>query len=323
MHRKILVRLLATAVAATIAGAAGAQNYPVKPVRVLVGLGAGGGTDLLARIVTPKLAEALGQPFIVENRPGAGANIATDVVAKANPDGYTILFSPNGPMVINPTMYKTLPFSPTRDFAPIAMVATFPLIIGVNAKLPVNNVGELVGWMKANPGKANCGGSGPTFELAVRLLTSKTGTECTFITYKANSDAAQAIMTGDLHFALIDAGPIYGAIQGGRVRGLAVTTPSRDPTFPDLPSVVEAGFPELDMRFWMGRFAPAATPAPIVKRLEAETQKLLKSPDVIKAIHAKQAAPADMNGEQLSKFVAGEIPRWDAVRKAANIPQVD
>lgn len=323
MKRVNLLRILAGTMAAGLCAVSAAQNYPVKPVRVLVGLGAGGGTDLLARIVTPKLSEALGQPFIVENRPGAGANIATDVVAKATPDGYTILFSPNGPLVINPTMYKTLPFSPTKDFAAIAMVATFPLIIGVNAKLPINNVGELVGWLKANRGKGNCGGSGPTFELAVRLLTSKTGTECTFITYKANNDAAQALMTGDLHFALIDSGPIYGAIQGGRVRGLAVTTPSRDATFPDLPSVVEAGFPELDMRFWMGLFAPAATPSPIVKRLEAETQKLLKSPDVIKAIHAKQAAPADMNGEQLSKFVVSEIPRWDAVRKAANIPQVD
>ena len=323
MHRNILIRLVATVAAVTLAGMAGAQNYPVKPVRVLVGLGAGGGTDLLARIVTPKLSEALGQPFLVENRPGAGANIATEVVAKATPDGYTILFSPNGPMVINPTMYKTLPFSPTKDFAAIAMVATFPLVIGVNAKLPINNVGELIGWLKANPGKGNCGGSGPTFELAVRLLTGKTGTECTFITYKANNDAAQALMTGDLHFALIDSGPIYGAIQGGRVRGLAVTTPSRDPTFPDLPSVVEAGFPDLEMRFWMGLFAPAATPAPIVKRLEAETLKLLKLPDIIKAIHAKQAAPADMNGEQMAKYVASEIPRWDAVRKAAKIPQVD
>lgn len=323
MHRKLQNQLLHAALAAVLCGTAAAQNYPVKPVRVLVGLGAGGGTDLMARIVTPKLAEALGQPFVVENRPGAGANIATEVVAKAAPDGYTILFSPNGPMVINPTMYRTLPFSPTKDFAAIAMVSTFPLIIGVNAKVPVNSVKELIGWLKANPGKGNCGGSGPTFELAVRLLTSKTGTDCTFITYKSNGDTAQAMMTGDLHFALIDTGPVFGAMQSGRVRGLAVTTPGRDPTFPDLPSVVEAGFPDLEMRFWMGLFAPAATPAAIVRRLEAETQRLLKLPDVIKAIHAKQAAPADMNGEQLARFIASEIPRWDAVRKAANIPQVD
>jgi tripartite-type tricarboxylate transporter receptor subunit TctC len=305
-----------------ILGAA-AQNYPTKPVRVLVGLGAGGGTDLMARIVTPKLSEALGQPFIVENRVGAGGNIAADAVAKSAPDGHTILFSPNGTMVINPTMFKSMTYSPTRDLAPIALVATFPLIVSINSNVPVKSVKELVSWLKANPGKANCGGSGPTFELAVRLLTSRTGTECTFITYKANNDTAQALMTGDLHLALIDSGPVFGAIQGGRVRGLAVTTPARDPTFPDLPTVVEAGFPDLEMRFWMGLFAPAATPAPIIRRLESETQRILKMPDVIKAIHAKQASPADMNAEALGKFVAAEIARWDAVRKGANIPQVD
>ena len=326
MKSKISIQLLGWAIGAAACSAslaANAQAYPVKPVRVMVGLAAGGGTDLMARIVTPKLAEALGQPVVVENRPGAGGNIATEVVAKAPADGYTLLFSPNGPMVINPTMFKTLPFSPTRDFAPIALVSTFPLVLSVNARVPATSTKELVGWLRANPGKANCGGSGPTFELAVRLLTSKTGTDCTFITYKANNETAQALMTGDLHLALIDTGPVFGAIQGGRVRGIAVTTPQRDPTFPDTPSVVEAGFPDLEMRFWMGLFAPAATPAPIVKRLEAETQRMLKQPDVIKAILAKQAAPADINGAELAKFIASEIPRWDAVRKAANIPQVE
>ena len=320
---KHLVNCLGAAMGMALLGSVAAQNYPTKPVRVLVGLGAGGGTDLMARIITPKLSEALGQPFIVENRVGAGGNIAAEAVSKATPDGYTILFSPNGPMVINPTMFKSMPFSPTRDLAPIALVSTFPLIVAINSNLPVKSVKELVGWLKANPGKSNCGGSGPTFELAVRLLTSKTGTECTFITYKANNDTAQALMTGDLHFALIDTGPVFGAIQGGRVRGLAVTTPARDVTFPDLPTVIESGFPDLELRFWMGLFAPIATPAAIVKRLESETQRALKLPDVVKAIHAKQAAPADMNGEALAKFIAAEIPRWDSVRKGANIPQVD
>ncbi|MFM9971976.1 MAG: Bug family tripartite tricarboxylate transporter substrate binding protein, partial [Burkholderiales bacterium] len=259
----------------------------------------------------------------VENRVGAGGIIASDAVARATPDGYTILFSPSGVMVINPTMVKSLPFSPTKDFAPIALVATFPLIVSVNANLPVKTVADLVAWLKANPGKSNCGGSGPTFQLAVNLLTSKTGTECTFITYKSSNEVAQALMTGDLHFTLVDTGPVFPALQGGKVRALAVTTPQRDPAVPNIPTVGEAGFPELDMRFWMGLFAPAATPTAIVKRLEAETQKIVKLPDVVKAIHAKQAAPADMNGEQLAKFIAVEIERYDAVRKAAKIPQVD
>ncbi len=297
--------------------------YPTKPVRVLVGLAAGGGTDLIARILTPKFADALGQPFVVENRVGAGGNIAAEVVAKSAPDGYTLLFSPNGPMVIAPAIYRHLPYSPTRDFTPIALAVTFPLIVSVNANVPAHNLKELVAFLKKNAGTNNCGGSGPPFELALRLLTSKTGTECTFIQYKGNNETSQAVLPGDLHFALIDAGPVYPAIQTGKVRGIAVTTPVRDPTFPDIPTVLEQGFPDLEMRFWFGMFAPAGTPTPIVRRLESEMERILKMPDVVKQIHNRQAIPASMGGEELGKFVASEIARWDAVRRTANIPQID
>ncbi len=307
-----------------LAGQAIAQApYPSKPVRVLVGLAAGGGTDLIARILAPKLADALGQPFVVENRVGAGGNIAAEVVAKSAPDGHTLLFSPNGPMVIAPVIYRHLPYSPTRDFAPIAMAVTFPLIVSVNANVPAKNLNELVAFLKKNAGKNNCGGSGPPFELALRLLTSKTGTECTFIQYKGNNETSQALMTGDLHFALVDAGPVYPAIQSGKVRGIAVTTPARDPTFPDIATVLEQGFPDLEMRFWFALFAPAGTPNAIVKRLEAELEHILKLPDVVKQVRNRQASPASMGSEELGKFLASEIARWDAVRKTANIPQID
>ena len=297
--------------------------YPSKPVRVLVGLAAGGGTDLVARILAPKLADGLGQPFVVENRVGAGGNIAAEVVAKSAPDGYTLLFSPNGPMVIAPAIYRHLPYSPTRDFAPVAMAVTFPLIVSVNANVPARNLKDLVGFLKKNAGKNNCGGSGPPFELALRLLTSKTGTECTFIQYKGNNETSQALMTGDVHFALVDAGPVYPAIQSGKVRGIAVTTPARDPTFPDIPTVLEQGFPDLEMRFWFALFAPAGTPPATVKRLETELERILKLPDVVKQIHNRQAIPSNMGGEELGKFIASEIARWDAVRRTANIPQID
>jgi tripartite-type tricarboxylate transporter receptor subunit TctC len=316
--RPLLAALLATCTAETFA-----QAYPTKPVRVLVGLAAGGGTDLIARIVAPKLGDALGQPTVVENRVGAAGMIAAEAVAKSTPDGYTLLFSPNGVFVINPTIYKKINYSPTGDFIPVALSVTFPLVISVNANVPAKSVNELVEFLKRNAGKNNCGGSGGTFELVTRLLTSKTGTDCTFITYKGNNETAQALMTGDLHFALVDSGPIFPAIQSGKVRGLAVTQPMRDPTFPGTPSVVEAGFPDLDIRFWMGLFAPAGTPQPIAKRLEAEMLRIVQLPDVVKLLENRQATPAPMGTEEFGRFIAAEIQRWDAVRKAANIPQLD
>ena len=302
---------------------AGAQNWPAKPVRMLVGLAAGGGVDLVARIFSTKLADALGQPFIVENRLGAGSIVAIETTVKAAPDGYTLLFSPNGAMVMNPTIYRKLSYAPLQDLTPISLAVTFPLVLSINAGLPVQSVSDLVSWLKANRGKANCAGTSQTFQMAISLLTSRTGTECTFIQYKGNNETAQALMTGDVHFALVDTGPIFPAIKGGKVRGIAVTTPARDVTLTDIPTVLEAGFPELEMRFWMGLFAPAKTPAAITRRLETEMQRIAKLPDVVQQLHSRQVAPAGMGADEFSRFIGAEISRWDAIRKAANIPQIE
>ena len=302
---------------------ASAQNWPAKPVRVLVGLAAGGGVDLVARIFTTKLAEALGQPFIVENRLGGGSTVAIETTAKAAPDGYSLLFSPNGAMVMNPTIYRNLSYVPLRDLTPISLAVTFPLVVSINANLPVKSVSDLVAWLKANRGKANCAGTSQTFQMAISLLTSRTGTECTFIQYKGNNETAQALMTGDVHFALVDTGPIFPAIKSGKVRGIAVTTPTRDVTFTDIPTVIEAGFPELEMRFWMGLFAPAKIPSAIARRLESEMLRIVKLPDVVQQLHSRQVAPSGLGSDEFGKFIAAEISRWDAIRKAANIPQID
>lgn len=306
-----------------IPAVASAQNWPAKPVRLLVGLAAGGGVDLVARIFSTKLADALGQPFVVENRLGGGSIVAIESTVKAAPDGYTLLFSPNGAMVMNPTIYRKLSYAPLQDLTPISLAVTFPLVVSINANLPVKSVSDLVAWLKANRGKANCAGTSQTFQMAISLLTSRTGTECTFIQYKGNNETAQALMTGDVHFALVDTGPIFPAIKGGKVRGIAVTTPTRDVTLTDIPTVIEAGFPELEMRFWMGLFAPAKTPAAITKRLETEMQRIVKLPDVVQQLHNRQVAPSGMGADEFSKFIAAEISRWDAIRKAANIPQID
>ena len=300
-----------------------AQNWPAKPVRVLVGLAAGGGVDLVARIFTAKLADALGQPFIVENRLGGGSIVAIESTVRAAPDGYSLLFSPNGAMVMSPTIYRNLSYAPLRDLAPIALAVTFPLVVSINANLPVKSVSELVAWLKANRGKANCAGTSQTFQMAISLLTSRTGTECTFIQYKGNTETALALMSGDVHFALVDTGPIFAAIKSGKVRGIAVTTPTRDVTFTDIPTVIEAGFPELEMRFWMGLFAPLKTPAAIARRLETEMQRIVNLPEVVQQLHSRQVAPSGLGSEEFSKFIATEISRWDAIRKAANIAQID
>ena len=318
-----LFKPILLALALCMAPLACAQTWPAKPVRVLVGLAAGGGVDLVARIFTAKLADALGQPFVVENRMGGGSIVAIESTVKAAPDGYSLLFSPNGAMVMNPTIYRNLSYAPLRDLTPIALAVTFPLVVSINANLPVKSVSELVAWLKANRGKANCAGTSQTFQMAISLLTSRTGTECTFIQYKGNNETAQALMSGDLHFALVDTGPIFPAIKGGKVRGIAVTTPTRDVTLTDIPTVIEAGFPELEMRFWMGLFAPVKTPASIAQRLETEMQRIVKLPDVAQQLHNRQVSPAGLGSEDFGKFIAAEISRWDAIRKAANIPQID
>jgi tripartite-type tricarboxylate transporter receptor subunit TctC len=323
MHGKSLMLMFVAALGLVAVSQSFAQNYPTKPVRIIVGLAAGGGVDLVARIYTPKLAEALGQPFIVENRLGGGSILAAEIVARAAPDGYTLFFAPSGAMTMNPTIYKKLSYSPTKDYAPVALAVTFPLIVSVHAGLPIYSVKDLVDWLKENPGKGNCAGTSQTFLLAIRLLTSQTGTDCTFIAYKGSNESAQALMKGDVHFGLIDTGPIFPAIQSGKVRGVAVTTPTRDAMFPNMPTVVEAGFPNLEIRFWMGMLAPAGTPAAIVKRLEAEMLRIVKMPDVSKQLLARQVTPTSMGSEEFGKFIASEISRWDAIRKAANIPQLD
>ncbi len=297
-------------------------DYPNKPVRVLLGIAAGGGTDLIARIVMPKLSESLGQQFVIEYRLGAGGAIAAEAAASAKPDGYTLLFSPLGAFVTYPAIYKKLRYSPTRDFVPVSMPVIYPLVLVSSSSVPASSAKEFVAFLKKNTGKNNCGGAGAGFELVTRLFNELTGTDCTFIHYKGNNEATLSLYTGDLHFSFIGTG-IQAAIKTGKVRGLAVTAKTRSPLYPDLPSATEAGIPDLQIVFWNGLFAPAGTPAPIVKRLEAQMQRIVKIPEVMKQLHDQQVEPAGMGSEELAKFIAAEIQRWDTVRKAANIPQID
>jgi tripartite-type tricarboxylate transporter receptor subunit TctC len=296
-----------------------AKSYPNKPIRVIVGLAAGGGTDIIARLVGQKLSEGLGQPVIVENRPGTSGIIGAEHVAKAQPDGYTLLMSPGGVFVINPVMYSKLPYSPVRDFAPISMVANFPLILVVNASRPTKSVKELVEQIKARPQSANYSAAASAFQLATELFKIQTGTPIEYIPYKGTNEAVNAVVSGDVLMTFADAGPASGPIKGGKVRGLAVTAPTRMIAFPDIPTMAEAGFTDMEIQFWMGMFAPVGTPPAIVKKLQGEIARVVKLPEIQERLINLSVNPVGGTSEELSRTISAEIARWGAVAKASNI----
>jgi len=310
---------LTLTLAAAGLGAAQAQDYPNRPVRIIVGQGAGGGMDTLSRLLGQKISAGLGQPVLVENKAGAGGIIATEFVAKAPPDGYSLLMAPIGNMVFTPLLVPKLRYSPTRDFVPVSLVATFPLVLVVNGKQNIDSAQKLAAFMKANPAKSNYGGSGPAFQFATELFRLKTGTPGEFIQYKSTSETITAILSGDLLMSMVDTGPASAMIADGRLRALAVTSPARLAALPQVPTMAEIGMPEIEFRYWAGIFAPAGTPAAIVRRLEGEINRALKLPEVAAQMAAIQVTPTGSTSEELSKLLAADLARWGGVAQAANI----
>jgi tripartite-type tricarboxylate transporter receptor subunit TctC len=296
-----------------------AQTYPTKPIRIIVGFGPGGGNDIFARLIGQKLGERLGQPVLVENKPGAGAIIGTDYVAKAAPDGYTLLIGATGAMTINAAVYSKLPYDTVRDFAPISMIASFPLLLCVNAAAPAKTLAELVAYAKANPAKANYASSSAAFHLATELFKMKTGAPLEHIAYKSSGEMLTAVVGGEVLVALADAPPVSGHLKGGKIRALAVTSTQRMAEYPDVPTMAEAGVADLEVRLWSGLFAPAATPAGIVKKLEKELMEIVRLPDVNERLKGLGVDPSGGPGQELAARIAAEIPRWTAIAKAANI----
>src|SRR6266571_2852110 len=239
----LILGALAFLVAAVPAAAQDA--YPSKPIRIVVGYSAGGGNDIIVRVMTPELSKGLGQPVIVDNKPGAQSIIAAEFVAKSAPDGYTLLMGPSGPMTVNPATYSRLPYSPLRDFAPIAMIGSFPLIVAVNPRLPVRSIGELIDYAKANPGNANYASSAGIFQIATELFKQRTGTRFEMIPFKGSGESVQAVAAGVVTLTFVDPAPAAGALKSGTVRGLAVTSAKRHPSWPELPTLIELGMPDM------------------------------------------------------------------------------
>ena len=304
-------------------GSAWAQEFPQKTVRIVVGQGAGGGMDTLARLLSQRLAAPLGQAVVVENRVGAGGIIATDGVAKSPADGHTLLMAPIGNMVFTPILTPKLRYSPTKDFVPVSLVASFPLLLVVNTKQGIISLPDLVKFMKAQPDKANYGGSGPAFQFASELFRLQTGTPGEFIQYKSTSETITALIAGDLVMSMVDTGPASALLASGQLRALAVTSPTRLPSLPHVPTMAELGYPQLEFRYWAGLFAPAQTPTTTIKRLESEVHRILKMPEVAAQMATSQVTATPASSEELARLLAADLAKWGAVAESAKIKTND
>jgi len=318
-----------TGIAAGIAGVALAvlaattasaqESFPARPIRIIVGYVAGGGNDIIARVVAGKMAEGLGQQVIIENKPGAQSIIAAEFVARSAPDGYTILMGPSGPMTMNPATYAKLPYAPLRDFVPLSMIGSFPLILVASGASSVKSVQDLIDFAKANPAKSNYASSAAPFQLAAELLKLRTGTSFTHIPYKGSNESANAVMSGEVTMTISDPPPVAGPIKSGRLRALAVTSPRRHPSWPDVPTMMEAGIPDIDIVIWTGFLAPAGTPAAVVKRLQDEVARVVRLPEIRERLNGMGVDPVGNSSEEFGRIIAADIAKWTAVARAANI----
>jgi tripartite-type tricarboxylate transporter receptor subunit TctC len=317
-----LIYIGSIALAATAIASASAQEdpakYPTRAIHIIVGFTPGGGNDIIARIVGQKLQESLGQPVIIENKPGGGAIVATEYVAKSAPDGYTLLVGASGAMAINPAVYAKLPYDSIRDFTPVSELGSFPLILVVNASSPFKSVAELVAYAKANPDRTNYSSSSAAFQLVTEQFKQKTGAPMQVIPYKGANDSVMAVVSGQVTATIADAGPVSGQVKSGLVRALAVAAPKRMEDFPDVPTMKEAGA-DVDAVLWSGIFAPRETPPAIVKKLEGELMRIARLPDVIARLKPLGIESIGNSSDEFAKILVSDIARWTEVAKAGNI----
>jgi tripartite-type tricarboxylate transporter receptor subunit TctC len=321
--KRLSVLLLAGLAAGLFAMAsARAQDYPTRQITLIAPWPAGGAVDVLCRGVAPHLADRLGKPVVVENRPGAGSVIGTATGAKASPDGYTLVMAGSGSLAISPTIYKKLPYDPTKDFAPLLLSAKIPFFLVVNPSLPVRSVSELVAYAKQNPGKLSfaSGGHGSPHHLYAELFKSLTGIEMTHVPYKGSAPALTDVIAGHVPLLFSDPVPSLPVIRDGKVRALGVTTAARSPSAPEIAPIAESGVPGFDVAGWGMIVAPAGTPAPVVARLNAELHKVAALPDVQQQIIKLGMIPGgSASPEKLQQFINAEIERWAKVVRQAGL----
>ena len=299
-----------------------AKNYPDKPIHVIVGYAAGGANDLVARIISKRLSERLGQPVVVENKTGAAGTIAARYVASADHDGYTLLFAPSSMFTTNPVMFRKVGYA-LSNFKPISTAVTYPFFLVVSASQPIHSVKQLVAYIKANPKKANFSGAAGVFQLSYALFKSQTGTNGEYIMYRGTNQSITAVMSGDVLMTIADGGPVSAALKSGKIRALAVTSRQRLADFPDIPTMAEAGYPGLEIGSWMGLLAPAGTPTPIVAKLQEEVNQIVETPDFKARMNAIEVKPDADTPKQFAGMITSDLSRWRAVAKASNIQPAD
>ena len=315
-----LALLLALAFAG-IATAAQAQDYPTRPIRLIVPFAAGGAADATARIIGKKVGDALGQTFVIENRGGGNGGIGTEIVKSSDPDGYTLLLGQSGPISINPGIYPKLSYDPEKDLVPICMTTAYPYVLVVNPSLGVKTVAELVALAKSKPGALNYGttGVGSSNHLVTELFADKAGIKLTHIPYRGTSLAVADLIAGQVQLVFAD--PVSGLsqVRGGSLIALGVTSKERSPVAPDLPTIAESGYPGFDAIAWHGIMAPAGTPPAIVKRLNTEIVKALKEPHTAKLIEAQAIQIVASTPEEFAAFIKKDVVLWRDVARQAHI----
>lgn len=312
-----VAKIWALALGLAWAGAADAQTWPTKPIRYIVPYPAGGNTDITGRLIGQKLSEALGQPIVIDNLPGAGANIGAAAAARAAPDGYTLFQGTGSTHGINSALFPKLPFDPVKDFVPIVLLVESPLFLVVNPDLPVKSVPELVAYAKAHPGKLSFSsvGNGSAHHLAGELLKLRAGLDMVHIPYRGSAPALQDLMGGQIQLAF-DATALQ-LVREGRLRALAVASTRRWPSAPDIPAMSEVGFSDFEVGGWFALFAPAGTPRPIVDRINGEVNRILALAPVQQRLREIGLEPLGGTPEQLAKHVATELAKWPAIVKAS------
>ena len=321
-----VTRRLVTAGLATFALAQAAPamaqdaGYPDKPVRIVVGFPPGGTNDILARTLSIKLGEKLKQTFIVDNKPGANSAIGNDIVAKARPDGYTLLVSSSGGLTVNPVLMNNLSHDPTKDFEPVALLGSFPLVVTINPNLPVTTLSGLADYAKKSKGGAlDHGVATSSFQLVAELLANTAGIKFNHINYTGSGPVVIGLLGGEIQVAVLDSAAVVTQIKAGKLRALAVTTARRSAALPDIPTAAESGVPGYDVPIWTALMAPRGTPEPVLAKLRNSVKEILAEKDTIDKLQALGMDPGNTDGPALMRRISTDIARWAAVAKTANI----
>jgi tripartite-type tricarboxylate transporter receptor subunit TctC len=302
-----------------VSSLARAQSWPTRPIHIIVSSGAGGTADILARVIGERLAGVLGVPVIIEDRPGAGGHLGAGSVARAEADGYTLLMSGSPTHSVGPHLFKNLTYDPMRDVPPVAMIAVAPNLLVVNASLPVTSLQDLIALAREKPGQLtySSAGTGTSGHLAAELLKSMARIDASHVPYKSGPEAVSAVLSGNVTFVFFTVPSVLPQVEAGKLRALAITSAARSQLVPNVPTVAEVGFPGFEVLAWYALFAPRETPKPIVERLSAEIEKIVRLPEIQTKMIQLGMEARYMNPEQLTSFVAVEAPKWGALLRAS------